>query len=265
MPIIKLKVLNARGDTLAVSTAGEQVSLVHTAAYREGDWIALECDEAGLFCMIQLEDTMPPALVWIQDGSMRFPIPPEGNRVNYSPKSFTGSCHLIRARLASSEEIAARRNLAFNPYDCHEAQGVYPHAVANVETRGEAVFAARNAIDGIYENRSHGGWPYQSWGINRDPQARLRLEFGRPVEAQALVLTLRADFPHDSWWTAATVTFSDGSREHISLDRTAAPQRFELSPRVIQWLELGDLQKADDPSPFPALTQLEVWGRAKPE
>ena len=44
---------------------------------------------------------------------------------------------------------------------------------ANVETRGEAVFAARNAIDGIYENDAHGIWPYQSWGINRDPNAAL--------------------------------------------------------------------------------------------
>ena len=47
---------------------------------------------------------------------------------------------------------------------------------ANVETRGEAVFAARNAIDGIYENDAHGIWPYQSWGINRDPNAALTLD-----------------------------------------------------------------------------------------
>ena len=44
-----------------------------------------------------------------------------------------------------------------------------------LETGGEAVFAARNAIDGIYENSSHGEWPYQSWGINRDPNACLTL------------------------------------------------------------------------------------------
>lgn len=53
-----------------------------------------------------------------------------------------------------------------NPYDSHETKGIYPHAQANVETRGEAVFAARNAIDGVFANWSHGEWPYQSWGIN---------------------------------------------------------------------------------------------------
>ena len=59
MAEIKLKVISASGDTLAVSRAGESVSLVHTAPYADGDWIALECDELGLYCVVQLEDTMP--------------------------------------------------------------------------------------------------------------------------------------------------------------------------------------------------------------
>ena len=130
MAEIKLKVIGAAGDTLAVSRAGERVSLVHTAPYADGDWIALECDEPGLYCVVQLEDTMPPALVYIKERGLDFPIPPADNRVNYSPRSFTGTCHLLRARLATVEEVAARRNLAFNPYDCHGSHGFYPHASA---------------------------------------------------------------------------------------------------------------------------------------
>lgn len=261
MATIKLKVLNSQGDTLSASTAGTQVSLVHTAPYQTGDWIVLECDTSGLHCMIQLEDSMPPTLIFIKGNSMNFPVPPADNRINYSPKSFTGACHLLRARIANSEEISACRNLALNPYDSHGDHGFYPHAVANVETRGEAVFAARNAIDGIYENNAHGSWPYQSWGINRDPNARFRLEFGRPVEINELRLTLRADFPHDSWWYSATASFSDGSQEILSLEKTACVQKFQISPRTVEWLELCELKKADDESPFPALTQLEVWGK----
>ena len=128
MAEIKLKVIGAAGDTLAVSRAGERISLVHTAPYADGDWIALECDEPGLYCVVQLEDTMPPALVYIRERGLDFPIPPADNRVNYSPRSFTGTCHLLRARLATAEEVAARRNLAFNPYDCHGSHGFYPHA-----------------------------------------------------------------------------------------------------------------------------------------
>ena len=94
MAEIKLKVIGAAGDTLAVSRAGERVSLVHTAPYADGDWIALECDEPGLYCVVQFEDTMPPALVYIKERGLDFPIPPADNRVNYSPRSFTGTCHL---------------------------------------------------------------------------------------------------------------------------------------------------------------------------
>lgn len=47
----------------------------------------------------------------------------------------------------------------------------YPHATANVETRNEAVFAARNTIDGQINNQGHGVWPYESWGTNRFTEA----------------------------------------------------------------------------------------------
>lgn len=260
MAIIKLKILDKTGRTLAASPAGENISLVYTGCYQPGDWVALEGDGPALFCEIQLEDSMPPALVCLPDGNLQFPIPPEDKRSNYSPKSFTGSVHLLRARVATGTELSQRRNLALNPYDSHTAKGIYPHAQANVETRNEAVFAARNAIDGVFANWSHGEWPYQSWGINRDPNAELRLDFGRSVLADEIRLTLRADFPHDSWWEQATVEFSDGSREVFHLEKTGEPQRFPIEPRKIEWLVLKELKKAQDQSPFPALTQIEVWG-----
>lgn len=260
MPLLKLKVLNKSGDTLAVSHFGESVSLTHTAPYQDGDWIALETDQDGLYCVIQLEDSMSPALVYVKERGMDFQIPPQNNRTNYSPKSFTGDCHLLCARLAQPEEINARRNLAFNPYDAHGEHGFYPHSSANIETRGEAVFASRNAIDGIYENKAHGSWPYQSWGINRDPTACLKINFGRKVVLNEIRLTLRADFPHDSWWTQATVAFSDGSYEILELKKTGISQNFQIAARSAEWLELKDLIKAGDASPFPALTQIEAWG-----
>lgn len=260
MPLLKLKVLNREDNTLAVSSFGETVSLVYTREYQDGDWIALETDRKELYCWIQLEDTMPPALVYINQQNLDFRIPSQKGRANYSPKSFAGSCHLLRAWLPTTEELATRRNLALNPYDTHGDHGFYPHAFANIETRGEAVFAARNAIDGVYQNDAHGAWPYQSWGINRDPSACLRLEFGRNVLVDEIGLTLRADFPHDSWWTQAVVEFSDGSRERLVLEKRPEPQCFAITPRSVAWLELKELQKANDASPFPALTQIEVWG-----
>lgn len=261
METIKLKVLDVPGHTLLTCNAAQQVSLVYTNAYCPGDRVALEINTPGRYCWIQFEDTMPEVLVYVEKREINFTIPFGEQAITYSPKSFTGERHVIRARLATPEEVAVRRNLAFNPYDQHGDTGFYPHAVANVETRGEAVFAARNAIDGIFENTAHGEYPYQSWGINRDPKAELRLEFGRPVTLDELRLTLRGDYPHDNYWTQATVVFSDGSQEKLSLTNSLAPQRFPLeTPKTVTWLVLKDLIQAEGPSPFPALTQIEAWG-----
>ncbi|MFR3226194.1 MAG: carbohydrate-binding protein, partial [Blautia massiliensis (ex Durand et al. 2017)] len=160
METIKLKVLDKDGHTRMTCEAAENVSLVYANAYQPGDFIALEILTPGRYCVVQFEDTMPAALVYVEQRAVNFYIPFGEQAVTYSPKSFVGDRHVIRARLATEEEIAARRNLAFNPYDQHGDTGFFPHASANVETRGEAVFAARNAIDGIFENNSHGEYPY---------------------------------------------------------------------------------------------------------
>ena len=261
MEEMTLTIVNAQGEELQRCTGPGPLRMVYRAAYQPGDALVLDCGAPGRFVAVQWEDTMPPALLYAEARQIRFLIPFGEQAITYSPKSFTGDCQVVRARPARPEELAARRNLAFNPYDQHESTGCYPHAAANVETRGEAVFAARNAIDGVYENAGHGVWPFQSWGINRDPQAAMTLFFGRPVTVDELRLTLRADFPHDSWWTAATVRFSDGSREVLDLCKSDQPQAFAIAPRTVTSLTLCELRKdAGDPSPFPALTQLEAWG-----
>lgn len=261
---ITLKIVAADGRIRQAATAEGSVHLIYRAPYEPGDRLVLDAGAPGRHLVVQLEDTMPPALLYGAEAQLCFPVPFGDAAIVYSPKAFSGDCHVLRARPAAPAEAAARRSLAFNPYDLHQPTGWYPHAHANVETRGEAVFAARNAIDGVWENDGHGLWPWQSWGINRDPRAALTVEFGRPARVEEIRLTLRADFPHDSWWTAATAAFSDGSRERLSLRKTAAPQTFVIPPRTVTRLTLCELQKADDESPFPALTQLEVWGTDTP-
>lgn len=142
---------------------------------------------------------------------------------------------------------------------------MFPYAVANVETRNEALFAARNAIDGIFANEKHYPFPYQSWGINKKPDAELTIQFGVPVNLDSLALTLRADYPHDSYWTQATVEFSDGSSEVVSLQKSTQPQAFAMEKASITWLALKNLIKHQDDSPFPALTQIEAWGKIAQE
>ena len=224
METIKLKILDEAGHTLMTCDADTAVSLVYTNCYKPGDRVALEIDHPGQYCVIQFEDTMPEALVYVVKREINFHIPFGEQAITYSPKSFVGSRHVIRARLALPEEIAARRNLAFNCYDVH------------------------------------GEYPYQSWGINRDPGAALTLDFGREVLLDELRITERADFPHDNYWVKATVAFSDGSTLDIPLVKSAKPQSVTFEPKRVRSLVLKDLIQAEGTSPFPALTQIEAFG-----
>ena len=256
---IKLKIENANGEVLAEVADEGGVELCYRAEYAEGDRIVLETGEHNIHVVWQVDDALGGAMCYItKDISYQIPF---GEKKNvYSPKAFSGQKHYLYARVADEDEIERYRNLAVNVNDQHPETGCYPHASANVETRGEYVFAAKNAIDGVRASRYHGLWPYASWGINRDPNAQIKIDFGRSVKIDMLKIVLRADFPHDSYWTEGTVTFSDGSTEVLSFVKSDKAQTFRIAPRTVQWLTFDKLIKAEDDSPFPALTQLEAYG-----
>lgn len=259
MSVLSLKVLDKNGNTLAAAHGEDFVDLVYSADYKEGDCIELQSSEKNIHINWQVDDAMGPAFVYFKD-TEQFKIPFGDKRICYSPKVFMGSKHYMYAEVATDAEVSMYRNLALNPADQHKDVNVYPHATANVETRGESVFEARNAIDGVRANLSHGEWPYGSWGINRQDDATMKLDFGRAVTIDKLVFYTRSDFPHDNWWKEISVSFSDGSEEVISLEKSNRAHVVPINERTIEWLQLHDLIKADDPSPFPALTQIEVYG-----
>lgn len=260
MDMLTLKVLDKNDKTICVSHGEDSVDLVCTAEYKEGDRIVLETSRKNIHVFLQVDDALGAAFCYITD-NVSFYVPFGEKRICYSPKVFTGNRHYLYARIAREDEIEAYRNLALNVCDQHGDTNCYPHATANVETRGESVFAARNAIDGVTANLSHGEWPYESWGINRNPDAEMKLDFGRDVEIDKIVLYTRADFPHDSWWKEVTISFSDGTELVQKLEKSIKPHIIEIDKKKISWLTLSKLIKADDPSPFPALTQIEVYGR----
>ncbi|MBB4292560.1 hypothetical protein GGE16_004639 [Rhizobium leguminosarum] len=260
---LALKIVDADGLVLASSTGRDETFLVYRQSYREGDRVVVEASEPG-HIFLALDGAIQPGLVYMKECAYELAVPFGDKRKPYSPNAFRGDIHRLSARSARPDEIARRRNLAFNPWDDHANRALFPHARANVETRGEAAFAARNAIDGEKANDDHGFWPYTSWGINRDPQAALKLEFGRPVSIDEIVFYLRADFPHDSWWNEASVTFSSGRTSRFPLVKSGAAQSFSIEPCIVEWVELHGLIKAEDASPFPALTQIEIWGTEVP-
>ncbi|WP_289129802.1 carbohydrate-binding protein [uncultured Clostridium sp.] len=238
----------------------EEVRLVFKGLYEEGDKIVFTTSEKNSYLYAQVDDAMGEAFVYVTENEIVYEIPFGEKRVSYSPKVFYGEKHLLSLRVAKKEEVQSYKNLALNVMDKQEIKGVYPHASANIETRGEAVFAARNAINGNCENTSHGEWPYESWGIGMRDDACFRLDFGRSIKADKIVIYTRSDFPHDNWWTNVTFRFSDGSEIKWDLEKSDKAHVLVFEEKTIEWLTFSDLIKADDPSPFPALSQIEVYG-----
>lgn len=255
-----LKILNKNMEILAVSRGTDEVNLVYAGEYQEGDILILEVSEGIHYVWLQWDDALGKSMIYLT-GNVTYRIPFGDRRINLSPKAFTGEKHLLSAKLAKAFEVDAYRNLAYNVCDQHDIENMYPHATANVETRGEAVFAAQNAIDGVTASNGHGEWPYQSWGINRQEDARIIIDFGREVLVDRIVLYLRTDFPHDNWWQQVSFVFSDGSRMDTALQKMEGPQEIVFEGKKIIWLEMCDMKKSVEPSPFPALTQIEVYGK----
>lgn len=257
---MQITVINSEGKIKAQAEGSRQAVLAWAGEYEEGDRLVFRTDAAEGYYVIRADDTLDEALVYLAAEEIAYVIPFGEKRASYNPNSFSGSRHYLTIRAAEEYEVKAYRNLAKNVMDQRDLQGCYPHAAANVETRGEAVFAARNAIDGVTANLSHGKWPYQSWGINQQEDAEITVEFGRKVDIDKVVLYTRADFPHDNWWQQVTLSFSDGTSEVFRLSKKAEPHLLPVSRMGISWVRLEKMIKADDPSPFPALTQIEVYG-----
>lgn len=259
---INLSICNQAGKIKKAHQSHSHAYLGFKEAYIVGDTIQINLDTENNYLVVDLDATLKESLIFVPGKEWRYEILAFGAETAFYSTMFHGERHYLSVRYATDCEINAYRNLALNPHDQKTDTGAYPHASANVETRNDSTFFARNAIDGILANDDHGSYPFQSWGINQDPDACLRIDFGRQVEVDQLGIVLRGDFPHDSYWNQGKVTFSDGSDEQLYFEKVLSEQRYPISKRKIEWLEFSELIKQPDDSPFPALTQIMVYGRS---
>lgn len=245
------------GRVLASAQGENEAALLYRGAYEPGDEIIFTSSVQHV--RVQVDQAVSPARVYLPQERFVYRPPLAGDGLSvYPPHAFTGDVHLLSIAPDAGRDY---RNLAANPADQRGDVTAYPHATANVETRDESVFAARNVIDGQHIACGHGEWPFGSWGIGTRTDAELTLDLGRTVEIDALTLYLRADFPHDAYWTQGTVTLDDGFEKTFELEGKDGPQRIELGSHVVRTLKLHKLIKCDMPSAFPALRQIEVFGR----
>lgn len=256
--MFEIQVRDASGSVLSSARGENGASLYYAAPYQPGDVLAFSGDTHHAFIMV--DQALPESLVYLKNRQMAFTVPFGDKKTSYAPQAFAGEKHILSIHKAPAEELQKRRNLACNPIDQRFYGECFPHASASVETRDEPVFFVKNVLDGLKFNHSHGEWPYLSWGIADEGDAELTLQFGRPVIIDAVAITLRADFPHDSYWTSALLTLSDGAVKKLALEKTDGTQTFSFEEHQVEWLRLDHLERADDPSPFPSLRQLEVYG-----
>jgi len=259
-PVIQVEVQMPSGRKLAPQAGPNGGEFTFDQRWEPGSRIVLH---GPSYMIIRLADGLPESLLYTPTGQVVFPVPSGKEGKVYPPGAFAADRPRIWVRPAAVEELLFRRNVALNPYDVRGPAVGFPHATASSECRDEPVFAARNAIDGMVENRHHGSWPAESWGPEQVQNAWWQVDFGRPVLVDTLTLYLRADFPHDHTWHAAVLEFSDGTTENVVLQNIAGPQTFTFKPRQVTTLRLGKLLQ-NEPLGWCALSEAEVFGQDVP-
>jgi hypothetical protein len=145
------------------------------------------------------------------------------------------------------------RNLAVNEdaYAYHLRS--YPRVTSNSHYRYRPEFSPNHAIDGQRTSENY-------WRPARRTDLWLKLEFGREVKVERVVLVLHHQEGQAKTWTGATLEFSDGEKLAIALKNTSAPQEFTFPKRKCTWVQLVDFQER-----FPlgdhGIVEFEVYGQ----
>ena len=257
-PAVTIEIVGADGDVIVRKQAE---TLTFDREYKKGDLIRVTGPK---HMVIRLDENIPETIVYAPKGSIEYPVPAPRERAGHPSKSFSGSRHTVTARAASATEISKHRNVALNPFDLTGSTTCFPHASTSSSYKDMPAYVARNVIDGMSKNTRHSGWPYQSWGPHRREDLWLKVDFGRPVEIDKMVLVIRADFPHDRHWHSAVLEFSDGSREAIKIEKKGKPQTFTFKKRTASWMRFTKLVQAK-PLGWCAFVEVEVWGKDEPD
>lgn len=258
--MIEIRVLSKDRAVLYAAEGKEECFGTYFGEYGEGSRILVSASGYPALCRLRLDEAVGDAVLYLA-GDLEYPVPSGQERLRFHPAAFSGERHYLYAGFMPEEEKGNFRDLALNPYDFHGNTTAFPHIEANAETRGEAVFFAANAINGIYANDRHGEWPYVTWGIDGRRDCEFTIDFGRPVDLESVTVYLRADFPHDAVWESGRAQFSDGSEEVLRFEKTGEGQRFLVRRSGIRTMRLYDLVPEKNADGFISLAAIRIEGR----
>ena len=257
--MLTLRIISINGK-IKEEYKSQEILYTYSSEYQEGDRIEIVSDDSK-YLFVKPNFSMMESLVYIPEKKFTFPIPFGDGREAYLAGSWYGQNHEISARVPSDDEIYSYRNIAMNSSDYTDAKNIFPHADANFVTgNGLAAYAARNAIDGEIKNDKHGRYPNHSYSGGKREDIIFNLNFGETVEFDKIVLYLRADFPHDTYWKHLVFEFSDGTTLPFEPKMTGEPQTVYVS-KVSDFIRIKDFKQASEPLSFAALSEIQVYGK----
>ena len=235
-----------------------------SSRYKSGERIEITLPEGQHYLAVTIaKDVLEETIVFLKNSKFSYTIPEFSG--SYPPELQKSGC-VISARVPSKDELIEERNIALNPCDLLNAQTVFPHAASNnvYQNNNSPEWLARNAIDGFRQNTGHGTYPLQSWGPDSTVKSGdfFRIDFGREVNINRIVLYIRADFPHDAFWDSCVVELSDGSVFDITgIKETQKKQTFKFDELTTTSLKFTNLHKsASSSGDWAAWTEVEVYG-----
>lgn len=257
---MKITLRDRLNNLLASAEGDEKVCLNLNQQYGFEDILVFEC-KANSFVEIKIDEHIKPSIIYTPSGLITYQTPVNMKLKAYHPEAFKGNNHQIRMQIVDEAILHTRRNLAQNGMDLRWETGYFPHAEANVVTRDEPWFEAKNAIDGWFVRDGHGAWPYQSWGGGLRDDLEFWIDFGRLVTIDEVVIYFRADMvnDHDINWESGTLEFSNGHSIELRMVLSEEGQSFKFEPQTVKSIKLTNL-KRELSAAFTALTQIEVFG-----
>lgn len=257
--LLTLKLIS-KDKIVKLEQSGTNIDVVYQGEYQNGDLIVLVLQNT-YFASVKLDESMEESIIYCPNGKFEFSVPLDYVGECYSPEAFKGQEHRIIVYEPDDGKIYGRRNIVLNPYDLPLGKA-YPHVSANLVTRGSPCFFARNAVDGVADNKSHGSYPYHSWAGGAREDLEYFIDFGREVEVDEVVFFLRADFPHDTYWKNIDVEFDGGSTVKAEFKMTENGQKLLLDkPKITKKMRLVNFKQASHPLSWAALSQIQIYGK----
>ena len=151
--MISITLYDKNETALARALGSGEALLCADRVYTEGDYVEIT---GPRHLLLQADQALPWGEVFLPDGRMTWRVPFAEHRLAYPPGCFEAPRHILSAREMTREQVLSVRCLSRNPADLRGDTDFYPHCTANVETRNEACFCARNVVDGLTFNTFHG-------------------------------------------------------------------------------------------------------------